>query len=103
MTWLLLLTLAAVVFFNRYVFLEPGVPLKIPRILSEALEYSAPCLLTAICGPIIFLEHGVLRSVAGNPYLLGSIISVVMAIYVRNMVLSVICSLILFYVLCYIL
>ena len=103
MTWFLLLTLAVVVFFNRYVFLEPRVPLKVPKIMREALEYSAPCLLTAICSPIIFLEHDVLRSVSGNPYLLGSIISVVMAIYVRNMVLSVVCSLILFYVLCYIL
>jgi len=103
MTWLLLLTLAAVVFFNRYIFLEPKIPLKIPALLGEALEYAAPCLLTAICAPIIFFDHGVLRSSLDSPYLLGSLLSIAIAFYVRSMVLSVACSLFLFYALCFVL
>ncbi|MBP6562954.1 MAG: AzlD domain-containing protein, partial [Neisseriaceae bacterium] len=53
MSWGLLLLLAAIVFVNRYVFLEPRVPVRLPAVFNEALSYSAPCLLTAICGPII--------------------------------------------------
>ncbi|NPT34043.1 AzlD domain-containing protein [Paraburkholderia xenovorans] len=99
MSWWLILTLAAVVFFNRYVFLEPKVPVKLPRLLSNALEYSAPCLLTAICAPIILMDKGLLRSFPGNPYFLGAAFSVVFALVIRSVVLSVVMSLAVFYLL----
>ncbi|MGL4858244.1 MAG: AzlD domain-containing protein [Enterobacteriaceae bacterium] len=103
MSWELLLLLAAIVFFNRYLFLEPAVPVKLPRLISEALRYSAPCLLTAICGPIILLDQGVLRSVWDNPYLWGALCSILFALLIRNMMLSVLCSLLMFYLLRFIL
>lgn len=56
MTWALLLTLAAVVFFNRYVFLEPKVAIRLPKLLERMLHYAAPCLLAAICVPIVFYD-----------------------------------------------
>lgn len=99
MSWWLILTLAAVVFFNRYVFLEPRVPVKLPRLLSDALEYSAPCLLTGICAPIILMDNGALRSFPDNPYFLGATCSVVFALVIRNVVLSVAMSLTVFYLL----
>ena len=49
MTWSLLLILALVIFMLRYFFLEPAVPVKLPPVIRQALGYSAPCLLTAIC------------------------------------------------------
>nr|UKE85018.1 AzlD domain-containing protein [Pectobacterium sp. PL152] len=67
--------------FNRYIFLEPAVPVKIPVLLHRALKYSAPCLLTAICGPIILMDHGVIRAFPDNPYFLGAIVSVVISFY----------------------
>ena len=54
MTWALLLTLAAVVFFTRSVFLEPKVAIRLPKLLERMLHYAAPCLLAAICVPIMF-------------------------------------------------
>ena len=54
MTWTYILILAAIVFFNRYLFLEPRVDIKFPHFFEKMLKYSAPCLLTAICAPIIF-------------------------------------------------
>jgi branched-subunit amino acid transport protein len=46
MTWGLLLILAAVVFCNRYLLLEPRLPLRFPDRLKRSLNYSAPCLLS---------------------------------------------------------
>ncbi|WP_455814704.1 AzlD domain-containing protein [Pseudomonas graminis] len=101
MSWLLLLGLAALVFFNRYLFLEPRVPVRLPALLRQALNYSAPCLLTAICGPIILLHDGALRSLPDNPYLFGAVVGVVIAAWVRNMILSVLLILLAFYLLCW--
>lgn len=101
MTWLTIVAMTLIVFFNRYVFLEPGVPLKIPPLMNKALRYSAPCLLTAICGPIILMDHGAIRSVPLNPYLLASIASVLIALRVRNMVGAVLLSLTVFYAIDY--
>lgn len=53
MSGALLFALAGIVFFNRYLFLEPRLPIRLPALVQQALKYSAPCLLTAICGPII--------------------------------------------------
>ncbi|ERE03824.1 MULTISPECIES: AzlD domain-containing protein [Chromobacteriaceae] len=100
MSWGLILLLAAIVFCNRYVFLEPRVPVKLPALLEQALQYAAPCLLTAICGPIILLDQGAVRPFPDNPYLWGALASVVLACLVRNMVLSVLASLAAFYALC---
>lgn len=97
MTWLLLLGLAALVFFNRYLFLEPAVSVRLPALLRQALNYSAPCLLTAICGPIILLQDGELRGLLDNPYLYGALAAVVIAALVRHMMLSVVLILLVFY------
>ncbi|MEQ9890546.1 AzlD domain-containing protein [Pectobacterium aroidearum] len=97
MSWLLIFVLAAIVFFNRYIFLEPAVPVKIPILLHRALKYSAPCLLTAICGPIILMDHGVIRAFPDNPYFLGAIVSVVISFFIRNIVGAVLLSMLAFY------
>ncbi|MCS2148274.1 AzlD domain-containing protein [Scandinavium manionii] len=97
MSWILILALAAIVFFNRYVFLEPNVPLKIPGIINKALKYSAPCLLTAICGPIILMDHGVVRSFPLNPYFVAAIFSIIISLVIRNIVSAVLLSLAIFY------
>ncbi|TKY83424.1 AzlD domain-containing protein [Pectobacterium polonicum] len=98
MSWLLIFVLAGIVFFNRYIFLEPAVPVKIPVLLHRALKYSAPCLLTAICGPIILMEHGVIRTFPDNPYFLGAIVSIVISFFIRNIVAAVLLSMLAFYI-----
>lgn len=101
MSWFLILALATIVFFNRYVFLEPNVPLKIPNLVNRALKYSAPCLMTAICGPIILMEHGAIREFPNNPYFLGALISIVISFYIKNIVSAVLLSLAAFYTINY--
>lgn len=100
MTWGLLLLLALIVFVNRYLFLEPKMPVRLPPIFNEALTYSAPCLLTAICGPII-MGSGGLTGLPTNPYVYGALVSVFLAYKIKRMVVAVLLSLMLFYLIYY--
>jgi len=97
MSWFMILALAVIVFFNRYYFLEPNVKVKLPLIMNKMLNYSAPCLLTAICIPIIFFEGDNLKGILGNPYIYAAIFCVAIAFYLKRVLLSVIASLIFFY------
>ncbi|AKJ43467.1 AzlD domain-containing protein [Pragia fontium] len=97
MIWLTIFIVALVVFFNRYVFLEPNLPIRLSPAIKKLLSFSIPAILTAICGPIIFLhEEGGLRDLPLNPYIVGAIISVLLAMFIRNTLVSVILSLAIF-------
>ncbi|MER8075326.1 AzlD domain-containing protein [Acinetobacter pittii] len=97
MSWFMILGLAAIVFFNRYYFLEPHVKIKLPLILNKMLNYSAPCLLTAICIPVIFFDGNHLRGVINNPYIYAAIFCIVIDMYLKKVLLGVIASLGFFY------
>lgn len=99
MTWALLLILAAIVFLNRYLFLEPRVCLKLPHWVEEMLQYSAPCLLTAICAPIIFYQGEVLRSIPLDPYFIAAGICIALALLFKRLLPNLIVSLVCFYLL----
>ncbi|MBF0690183.1 AzlD domain-containing protein [Providencia alcalifaciens] len=101
MIWFLILSLTAVVFSLRYVFLIPQLPIRLPLIVRQALSYSAPCLLTAICAPVILLENHELRSFPDNPYLWGALFCVVAASFLKNMLITVGLTLGFFYGLIY--
>lgn len=97
MSWLMILGLAAIVFFNRYYFLEPTVKVKLPVLMNKMLNYSAPCLLSAICIPVIFFEGNELRGLLDNPYLYATIFCIVIAFYLKKVLPSVLLSLAFFY------
>ncbi|UGQ27367.1 AzlD domain-containing protein [Acinetobacter calcoaceticus] len=97
MSWFMILGLAAIVFFNRYYFLEPNVKIKLPLIMNKMLNYSAPCLLTAICIPIVFFDGYNLKGVLDNSYIYAAIFCIVISIYLKRVLLSVIASLVFFY------
>lgn len=101
MSWLLLFALAGIVFLNRYLLLEPKLPIRLPILLRQTLHYSAPCLLTAICGPII-LNKGPLSELISNPYMYATLFSIGCALLIKSMLLSVLASLIGFYSILYI-
>ncbi|EKT63039.1 AzlD domain-containing protein [Providencia burhodogranariea] len=101
MIWILIIALTAIVFSLRYVFLIPQLPVRLPLFVRQALGYSAPCLLTAICAPVILLENHELRSFPDNPYLWGALFCVFSAILFRNMLLTVGLTLVFFYGLIY--
>lgn len=49
------------------------------------------------------MDNGALRSFPDNPYLWGSLCAVVIAFFVRQMVVAVLASLLVFYVLVFVL
>ena len=101
MIWILIISLTAVVFSLRYIFLIPQLPIRLPLIVRQALSYSAPCLLTAICAPVILLENHELRNFPDNPYLWGALFCVVAASLLKNMLITVGLTLVFFYGLIY--
>ena len=103
MSWLLLLGLAMIVFLNRYILLEPKVVVNLPRIFQKMLQYSAPCLLAAICAPIIFFNGDQLRLDLLDPYILSAILCVILALLSQRILMNLICCLLCFYVLHYLL
>lgn len=99
MTWLLIFAMGVVVFLNRYAFLEPRLPLRLSSNARQFLGFAVPGMLTAICGPIIFLPGHQLDLNPTNPYLLGSLVAIGMVLWTRNVLLSMLVSMLLFFVL----
>ncbi|KMV31076.1 branched-chain amino acid ABC transporter [Photobacterium swingsii] len=92
MIMLSILAMTAIVFFSRYVFLEPRVPLKLNKHALRLLSYSSPAILTAIWAPIIFLPKGELSVSLTNPYLLAAVITALLVWKTSNVLLSIILS-----------
>ncbi len=101
MTWTLLLSLAVIVFLNRYVFLEPKIAFKLPHFIEQMLQYSAPCLLTAICAPIVFFNGDQFRTLPLDAYFITAIICVVLALISNKILMNLGLSLLCFYALFY--
>lgn len=83
MSWLMILGLAAIVFLI-VIILEPNVKVKLPVLMNKMLNYSAPCLLSAICIPVIFFENNELRGFLDNPYLYATIFCTIVAFYFKK-------------------
>ncbi len=98
MSWTLLLLMAALVFISRYLFLEPRLPIRLgPRIL-HFLHYTGPAVLTAIWAPIVFHQGGELNLAINNPYFIAAIVAAIIAISTRNVLLTTVLSMALFFI-----
>ncbi|HGM5580608.1 TPA: AzlD domain-containing protein [Pseudomonas putida] len=99
MIWLLIVAMGVVVFLNRYVFLEPRLPLRLGSNVRQFLGFAVPGMLTAICGPIIFMPDHQLNLDLLNPYLLGSLVAIVLVLLTRSVLLSMLASMLIFFLL----
>ncbi|PYC20560.1 AzlD domain-containing protein [Pseudomonas mosselii] len=99
MIWLLIVAMGAVVFLNRYAFLEPRLPLRLSSNARQFLGFAVPGMLTAICGPIIFLPGHQLELSPLNPYLLGSLVAIALVLLTRSVLLSMLASMLIFFLL----
>lgn len=97
MIYIMIVAMGLVVFFNRYLFIEPRLPLRLNRGAREFLGFAVPGMLTAICGPIIFLADHHLNLSPANPYLLAGISAVGLMYWTRNVLVTVLLSMALFY------
>lgn len=99
MTWLTILLMALVIFTSRYLFLIPKLPLRLGSALEKILSYSCPAILTAIWAPIVLVNHGHIYLSLQNPYLVAAAFAVLSAWKSKNVLLTAIVSLVLFFVL----
>ncbi|MDF3932357.1 AzlD domain-containing protein [Pseudomonas citronellolis] len=99
MVWAVIVGMGLIVFFNRYVFLEPRLPIRLGSNVRQFLGFAVPGMLTAICGPIVFLPEHQLNLRLDNPYLLGSVVAVGLVLWTRNTLLSVLLSMGVFFLL----
>ncbi|MDW9406481.1 AzlD domain-containing protein [Pseudomonas soli] len=99
MIWLLIFAMGAVVFLNRYAFLEPRLPLRLSSNARQFLGFAVPGMLTAICGPIIFLPEHQLDLSPLNPYLLGSLVAIALVLLTRSVLLSMLARMLTFFLL----
>ncbi|KAF6692792.1 MULTISPECIES: AzlD domain-containing protein [Pseudomonas] len=99
MIYLMIVAMGLVVFFNRYLFIEPRLPVRLNRGAREFLGFAVPGMLTAICGPIIFLADHHLNLSPTNPYLLAGLCAVGLMVWTRNVLLTVLLSMAVFYLL----
>lgn len=99
MTWLLIFAMGLVVFLNRYAFTEPRLPLRLSSNARQFLGFAVPGMLTAICGPIIFLPGHQLDLSLTNPYLLGSLVAIALVLLTRSVLLSMLVSMLIFFLL----
>ncbi|AMN80981.1 MULTISPECIES: AzlD domain-containing protein [Pseudomonas] len=97
MIFLMIVIMGLAVFLNRYLFIEPRLPVRLNRGAREFLGFAVPGMLTAICGPIIFLADHHLNLSPANPYLLAGISAVALMFWTRNVLVTVLLSMALFY------
>ncbi|MGY2251435.1 AzlD domain-containing protein [Pseudomonas reactans] len=97
MIFLMIVIMGLAVFLNRYLFIEPRLPVRLNRGAREFLGFAVPGMLTAICGPIIFLADHHLNLSPANPYLLAGISAVGLMYWTRNVLVTVLLSMALFY------
>ena len=97
MIWIIIAGMTLILFFNRYLFLEPRLPIRLNRGVREFLGFAVPGMLTAICGPIIFVKNHEVDLSLGNPYLLAGLCAIGLMLWSRNVLLSVALSAALFY------
>ena len=93
------LGMAVLVFCNRYLFLDPRLPLRLGRNLRTFLEFAVPGMLTAICGPILFSGEMSLAATLVDPYLLAALTAVGLMLWTRRVLTTVILSMGVFYLL----
>ncbi|MGY2272688.1 AzlD domain-containing protein [Pseudomonas reactans] len=97
MIFLMIVIMGLAVFLNRYLFIEPRLPVRLNRGAREFLGFAVPGMLTAICGPIIFLADHHLNLSPANPYLLAGISAVGLMFWTRNVLVTVLLSMAVFY------
>lgn len=100
MSWLLIITLSLLVFINRYLFLEPNLRLQLPSVIHGMLYYAAPCLLSAICIPVIFFDQQhQFRTGLDNAYVWAALATALCYLISKRILLSSVVGFVLFYAL----
>jgi len=101
MIWWVIIGSGCIVFFSRYLFLEPKLPLKLGSRSQIFLKYSTPAVMSAIIGPILFIPDKSLDLSFSNEYLISGIITVFIAWKIKHAILVTLLGSVVFFILRY--
>ena len=87
---LLVLGMAAVTFGIRYVLLALSGRIALSPGLTQALRFVPPTVLTAIVVPAVLFPDGTLWLGADNARLIGAIATTVVALWQKNLLLTIV-------------
>ncbi|WP_064608027.1 AzlD domain-containing protein [Photobacterium sp. J15] len=99
MIWLTIFLMTLIVFSSRYMFLAPKLPLKLNAEAQKLLSYSSPAVLTAIWAPIVFLHEGKPEITLQIPYLISAVIAALIAWKTKNVLVTAVISMTVFFLL----
>ncbi|MFY0642329.1 MAG: AzlD domain-containing protein [Bermanella sp.] len=97
MIMLTIFLMAGIIYLSRYGFLEPRLPITLNAATLKFLSYSAPAVLTAIWGPIVFVNEHSLNISWNNDYLLCAVAAIILAMTTRNTLLTTLLSMSIFF------
>lgn len=86
---ILIFGMMAVTFGVRYPVLALVGKMELPPAVIRALRYVPPAVLTAIVFPAVFLQDGNLAIRLDNAYLIGAIVSVLVAWRTKNLLWTI--------------
>ncbi len=91
--------MAVVTFGIRYIMFPISGRFKFPELFNRGLKYVPPVVLTAIIVPSVLMPHGnTLDLKLTNPYLVGAIAACVIGGLFKNLLLTIVVSMIIFLV-----
>lgn len=97
---LLITGMFAVTFGVRYLLWGTAGRFRFPPWLSDALGFVPPAVLTAIIVPAVLIPDGrAIHAGADNPYLIAALCSLGVALWRRNLLLTIVFGMTLFMVL----
>ena len=90
---LLIVGMFVVTFGIRYILFAVADNIEFPDKLKRALNYVPIAVLTAIIFPAVFMPKGELYASIANPYIVGAIVAVLVSVWRKNMLLTVVTGL----------
>lgn len=97
---LAILMMAVITFTVRYLFFSNSIEIKINDKIKTILSFTAPCILTAMLVPIAFKDVVALNTsmaLLSSSYFWASLCAVVLSLLLRNTLLVIVLSLLIFY------
>ena len=90
---LLIAGMFIVTFGIRYILFAIADNISFPEPLKRALNYVPIAVLTAIIFPAVFMSKGELLIAIENPYIVGAVVAVMVSVWRKQMLLTVVAGL----------
>jgi branched-subunit amino acid transport protein len=97
--WLAMIGLGILTFLIRFSFIALLERWQAPQIVQRALRFVPVAVLTAIIVPELVLRDGVLNTNLLNPRLLAGIVAVLVAWKTKNVILTIVVGMLVFWLL----